>query len=72
MNFGHWVWGSRVSTVEEHLQMAAQRLDQLQLGEFVAVMWEIWNERNRLVFGNSSRGRHKNAAARAVQFVRGY
>jgi len=33
--------------VRDWLEMAVVRLDEEQLGEFVAVAWECWNVRNR-------------------------
>ena len=56
----------------DSLLMAVQSLDKHQLGEFVAVMWEVWNERNRVVFGQGVVGWKKQLVARAVQFMRSY
>ena len=70
--FEYHLWKAGPLTAEEHLLQAAEILDQQRLGEFVAVMWEIWNERNRIIFGQRPQGTHRNLAARAVQFVKNY
>jgi len=44
------LWRSCPLNAVDRLMMAAQSLDNQRLGEFVAVMWEVWNERNRVVF----------------------
>jgi len=59
-------------TTEDYIREAATALDSQQLGEFVAVMWEVWNERNRYIFGQRQMGIRCTTAARAVQFVRTY
>jgi len=66
------LWRAGPGTIEEYLVQAAETLDDLRFGEFVAVMWEIWNERNRILFGQRPRGMHRNLADRAVQFVKTY
>ena len=66
------LWRSCPLAAVDQLMMAAQSLDNQRLGEFVGVMWEIWNERNRVVFGQGVVGGKKRLASRAVQFVRSY
>ena len=51
---------------------ATQSLNQQQIGEFVAIMWEVWNERNRVIFGQRAVGMKRGLAAKVVQFVRNY
>ena len=50
-DFGHNLWRPGLMTAEDYIREAATVLDYQQLGEFVAVMWEVWNERNRYIFG---------------------
>ena len=54
------------------LLRAANRLEPSRFGDFVAVAWEIWNERNRFLFGQSTGGRRCYSADRAIQFVQQY
>ena len=70
--FNYHLWRAGPLTMKEYLLRAAETLDSLRLGEFVAVMWEIWTERNRIIFGQRPRGMHRNLADRAIQFVKTY
>jgi len=66
------LWSGGPRGAQEYLLVAAQALDQQHFGEFVVVMWEIWNERNRVIFKQREMGMRRNLAARAVQFVSSY
>ena len=65
-------WSAGQWSATERLKQAASNLDETQMGEFLAVMWAIWNERNRIIFGQGSYRGGKGIAARAIQFVRGF
>jgi len=66
------LWKNWPLSAVDRLMKATQLLDHQRLGEYVAIMWEVWNERNRVVFGQGGTGGRRRLAARAVQFVRGY
>ena len=50
---------------------AAKVLTIDRLAEFVAVMWECWNSRNRFIFGEQDGGRG-GLAQRAINFVHNF
>ena len=66
------LWSVGPWSAAEQLEKVAATLDVKQLGEFVAVMWAIWNERNRVIFGNGIFRGGSGIASRAIQFVRGF
>ncbi|KAJ8433536.1 hypothetical protein Cgig2_018089 [Carnegiea gigantea] len=55
----------------DYLEHASTSLDPDKLGEFVAVLWECWNARNRFIFGRRD-SNWRVLAGRAVSFVRRY
>ena len=66
------LWGAGPLSAADRLQQVASMLDDPQMGEYLAILWEIWNERNRLIFGHGSSRGGRGSAARAVQFVRSF
>ena len=48
--------------------MAQDHFGKHDLGEFVAVLWEIWNARNRCLFGSADRDVTK-LGDKAISFV---
>ncbi|KAJ8435079.1 hypothetical protein Cgig2_032970 [Carnegiea gigantea] len=68
--FDEQLWRSSPFSVMDRLILAKRVLDRDRLGEFVAVIWEIWNERNCFIFGHSGGGMGKWLAPWAVSFVR--
>ena len=66
------LWRAGPNSANAYLLQAVDILDQNRFGDFVAVMWEIWNERNRVIFGQRSLGKHRHSANRALQFVKNY
>jgi len=53
------------------LEQAATKMDLDQLGEFVAIYWEIWNARNRYVFGRPN-SNLEVLSSHVVKFVMNY
>ena len=51
--------------------MAQDHFGKHDLCEFVAVHWEIWNARNRFLFGSADRDVTK-LGDKAISFVRSY
>ena len=49
----------------------AKILDVDELGNFVAIVWEIWNARNQFIF-NCLDHRLASLSCRAVDFVKNY
>jgi len=66
------LWGVGPWSAAEQLVRVAAVLDVQKLGDFVAIMWAIWNERNRVLFGNALFRSGSGIASRAIQFVRGF
>jgi len=57
--------------MRDYLEQASTTMDLDQLAEFVAICWEIWNVRNKYVFGRPD----SNLAvlsSRAINFVMSY
>ena len=53
------------------MEFAAKRLGMEEFGEFIAILWEWWNARNRFIFGRLD-GRCEVLGDRVVAFVRSY
>jgi len=66
------LWRGRPLVAVDRLLMVAKLVERSRLGEYLAIMWEVCNERNRIIFGQGTRGGKKGQAACAVQFVRSY
>jgi len=60
------LWRGCPLAAVDRLMMVAQLLDKAWLSEFLAVMWKVRNERNRMVFGQGTTGGKKGLAAHAV------
>lgn len=48
--FEEHLWEASMPTVIDKLVLVSKPIDGERIGEFMAVIWEIWNERNRLFF----------------------
>jgi len=70
-DFPQELWESNFPSVAECIIKAGNSLDHARLGEFVAVLWEVWNARNCFLFGKPDRflGR---LACRAIGFVKSF
>jgi len=64
------LWAEGPWSAAERLERAAVTLDDKHLGDFLAVMWAIWNERNRVIFGQGTFRGGCGIASRAIQFVK--
>ncbi|KAJ8427602.1 hypothetical protein Cgig2_020728 [Carnegiea gigantea] len=62
-------WAEGAPRVIDNVRLAADKLDAYKLGEYIAIMWEIWNEQNRFNFGGRF-AMGKGVATRAISFVR--
>jgi len=64
-------WAQNFPSMRDCLEQAAAEMDLDQLGEFVAICWEIWNARNRHVFGRPD-SNLEVLSSRGVKFVISY
>ncbi|KAJ8436301.1 hypothetical protein Cgig2_005225 [Carnegiea gigantea] len=64
-------WSEGAPRAMDNVRLAADKLDTDKLEDYMAIMWEIWNKRNRFIFGGRF-AMGKGAATRAISFVRSY
>ena len=65
------IFGGRFRTARDCLECAPNRLSPEELGEFIAILWECWNARNRFIFGKPD-NRLDVLGDRAMAFVRSF
>ncbi|KAJ8431053.1 hypothetical protein Cgig2_005402 [Carnegiea gigantea] len=68
-NEGHW--SRKFPSISECLHFVMDCLDSNAAGEFLSVLWEIWNSRNRFIFSTPDRS-PEGLALRAISFIRSY
>ncbi|KAJ8451541.1 hypothetical protein Cgig2_018175 [Carnegiea gigantea] len=64
-------WSSRFRCPLDCFLEAKKKLSQEEVGDFVAILWEIWNARNRFIFKTPDRN-FGVLSKRAISFVRSY
>lgn len=64
-------WESKFRDMEDCIASTSKMVDLDKLGDFLAILWEIWNAQNRFVFRNLDRN-IQSLAWRAAEFVRSY
>jgi len=69
-SFDSSLWDIGLRSAMDVLVHASDKLDTERFGEFVAVMWAIWSERHRLIFGQQASWDTRFSASRAIQLVR--
>ncbi|KAJ8429882.1 hypothetical protein Cgig2_014162 [Carnegiea gigantea] len=69
--FDRDLWDNNFPSIMDCILFAKKRLDLDHLGDFVAVLWECWNKRNRFIFGDRIYTFH-GLADRAKNLVRSY
>ncbi|KAJ8439711.1 hypothetical protein Cgig2_009535 [Carnegiea gigantea] len=69
--FGVDLLQGMASSATDVLGRVADILDTAQLGDFLAIMWECWNARNRFIF-SAKDGWRGGLASRAVGFVKSF
>jgi len=50
------LWHTGSMSVGEHLHRLASILDDVQWREYLAILWAIWNERNRIILARKASG----------------
>ena len=69
--FDQGLWNSKFRSLADCVEAAGKCLEAEMFGDFVAVLWEYWNARNRYIF----RSLDQNLAVltdRALSFVKAY
>jgi len=65
------LWATRFCTIADYFVNALSSLDDDCFGDFLAVMWECWNTRNRFIFKNTER-KCNSLGKKAIDFVHSY
>ncbi|KAJ8452986.1 hypothetical protein Cgig2_014749 [Carnegiea gigantea] len=65
------LWASKYRTFMDCIVQAMQLLSEDSFGDFLAIMWECWNARNRFIFGTPE-SNLSILGKRALSFVRSY
>ena len=66
-SFAQSLWSVGLHSAKAYLLHAVDTLDPDRLGDYVAVMWAIWNERHRVIFGQQPLRSLQYSANRALQ-----
>ncbi|KAJ8428778.1 hypothetical protein Cgig2_014386 [Carnegiea gigantea] len=67
----HRFWALRVRVMADCILRALKEMNYDEFGELLAILWECWNTRNRVVFKKSYR-RPQILGERAILFMRSY
>ena len=70
-NIDNGLWMSRFWSMEDCFALAMKTLENDQLGNFTAILWEIWNARNCFLFGRPDKT-VSTLSKRAISFVHNY
>lgn len=65
------LWGSRFPSALDCFLGASLSLDHAALGNFLGVLWEVWNSRKRFVFGSPDLSPER-LASRAIAFIQSF
>ncbi|KAJ8444225.1 LOW QUALITY PROTEIN: hypothetical protein Cgig2_028106 [Carnegiea gigantea] len=70
-DFDTKLWEGEFPSVIDYMLLAKDSLDNDELGEFAAVLWECWNSHNNFLFGTRRINLH-HVGKRAPAFVQNY
>jgi len=69
--FDESLWTTKYWMLANCLDRPRRILDHNSFGDFLAVLWEYWNARNRFIF-NRQEGNLHTLGKRAIDFVKSY